>query len=164
MNERLVELASIVSSRLEKRLFAEYGAVFATTAAPPPTIVFETSSQVEAFQSSLNLKEGVFGDFEVQLQEEALNALSAAAAEAAKRGFDITARAADSGGRSYDDTVRLWLRNVNRGLEHWETQSRIDAERAKSIRGLPPVDQISVILDLEENDELFFGTFFDRSI
>jgi hypothetical protein len=164
MNHRLVELASSVSSRVEKRLFAEYGAVFATTATPPPAIIFENSSQVDAFQSTLTLKTGVFGDYEIQLQEEALNALWAAAAESARIGFNVTARAADSGGRSYDDTVRLWLRNVSHGLEHWESESKIAQERAKSIRNLSPVEQVGVILDLEENQKLFFGTFFDRSI
>src|SRR5262245_15810388 len=164
MNHRLVELASSVSSSVEKRLFAEYGAVFATTATPPPKILFENSSQVDAFQSTLILKAGVFGDYEIHLQEEALNALSAAAAESPKIGVDITARAADSGGRSYDDTVKLWLRNVNRGLEHWEGERMISPERAKSIRDMSPVEQVEVILDLEESEELFFGTYFDRSI
>jgi len=164
MNHRLVELASSVSSRVEKRLFAEYGAVFATTATPPPTIIFANSIQVDAFQSTLTLKTGVFGDFEIHLQEDALNALSAAAADSARIGFNVTARAADSGGRSYDDTVRLWLRNVSRGLDHWESESRIAQQRAKSIRDLSPVEQVGVILDLEENEKLFFGTFFDRSI
>ena len=164
MNRRLVELASSESSSVEKRLFAEYGAVFATTATPPPTILFENSSQVDAFQSTLILKSGFFGDFEIQLQEEALKALSAAAAESRKIGVDITARAADSGGRSYDDTVKLWLRNVNRGLEHWEGERMISPDRAKSIRDMSPVEQVEVILDLEESEKLFFGTFFDRSI
>jgi hypothetical protein len=164
MNERLVELASSVSSRVEKRLFAEYGAVFATTAAPPPTILFENATQVDAFQSSLTLKTGVFGSYQVQLQEVALDALSVGAAESAKLGCGITARAADSGGRSYEDTVRLWLRNVNRGLEQWETQAKLTPEQANSIRALAPVDQVAIILDLEEDEELFFGTFFDRSI
>jgi hypothetical protein len=164
MNQRLVELASSVSSRVEKRLFAEYGAVLATTATPPPTIIFEDSRQVDEFQSTLALKKGFFGDYEIQLQEEALNALSAAAADSGRIGFGITARAADSGGRSYDDTVSLWLRNVNRGLEHWEGLARIAPEQAKSIRTLSPVEQIGVILDIEESKELFFGTFFDRSI
>src|SRR5262245_28381035 len=164
MNHRLVELASSVSSRVEKRLFAEYGAVFATTATPPPAIIFENSSQVNAFQSTLTLKTGIFGDYEIKLQEEAFNALSGAAAESARIGFNVTARAADSGGRSYDDTVKLWLRNVSRGLEHWERESKIAPERSKAIRDLMPVEQVGVILDLEENEKLFFGTFLDRSI
>jgi hypothetical protein len=164
MNDRLVQIASAISSSVEKRLFAEYGAVFTTTATPPPTIIFESPAQVNAFQSSLSLRKAVFGSYEVQLQDLALIALSDAAIESANFGCSISARAADSGGRSYEDTVGLWLRNVKRGLDHWESKSRISPERAQSIRGLAPVEQVGIILELEENEELFFGTFFDRSI
>lgn len=160
----LADLASSLSSPVEKRLFAEYGAVFATTATPPPVIIFDDATQVEAFQSSLSLGRGVFGDHQIQLQAVALAALAGAAAEMAERGGSITARASDAGGRSYVDTVRLWTRNVTRGLEHWEGLGRITRERAQSIRELSPVDQVSAILNLEDTEQLFFGTFFDKSI
>lgn len=160
----LTDLASSLSSPVEKRLFAEYGAVFATTATPPPVIIFDDAAQVEAFQSSLSLGRGVLGDHEIQLQAVALAALAAAAAEMAERGGSITARAADAGGRSYVDTVRLWTRNVTRGIEHWEGLGRITRELAQSIRELSPVGQVSTILKLEDSERLFFGTFFDKSI
>ena len=164
MASSLVDIASSISSLVEKRLFAEYGAVFATTGTPPPAIIFDGGGQVEAFQSSLSLGRAVFGDHEIELQAVALDALSAAALEMADRGGSITARAADAGGRSYMDTVRLWTRNVTRGLEHWEGLGRITPERAHSIRELTPVEQVAAILNLEETDKLFFGTFFDKSI
>ena len=164
MPNSLVDIASSISSLVEKRLFAEYGAVFATTGTPPPAIIFDDTEQVEAFQSSLSLGRGVFGDHEIELQAVALRALSAAALEMADRGGSITARAADAGGRSYMDTVRLWTRNVTRGLEHWEGLGRITRERAHSIRELTAVEQVAAILSLEETDQLFFGTFFDKSI
>ena len=164
MNDCLVKIASSVSSAVEKRLFAEYGAVFATIATPPPTIIFRDPMEVNAFQSSLSLRKTMLGNYEIQLQELALSALLEAAAEAADSGLVISARAADSGARSYEDTVGLWLRNVTRGLDHWEIQGRITAERAQSLRELTPADQVGVILDIEENEGLFFGTFLDRSI
>jgi len=164
MASSLVDIASSISSLVEKRLFAEYGAVFATTGTPPPAIIFDDSEHVEAFQSSLSLGRAVFGDHEIELQAVALGALSAAAVEMADRGGSITARAADAGGRSYMDTVKLWTRNVTRGLEHWEGLGRITRERAHSIRELTPVEQVAAILYLEETDKLFFGTFFDKSI
>ena len=145
-------------------MFAEYGAVFTTTATPPPVIIFDDAAQVEAFQSTISVGRGVFGDYEIQLQRVALDALAAAAAEMAKRGGSITARADDAGGRSYDDTVRLWKRNVSRGLEHWEGLGRISHEQAQMILGLNAVDQVSAILSLEDIEQLFFGTYFDRSI
>jgi hypothetical protein len=160
----LADLASSLSSPVEKRLFTEYGAVFATTAIPPPVIIFDDAAEVEAFQSSLSLGRGVFGDHEIQLQAVALGALAGAAAEMAERGGCITARASDAGGRSYMDTVRLWTRNVTRGLEHWEGLGRITPELAQSLRELRPVDQVSAILNLEDTEQIFFGTFFDKSI
>ena len=160
----MIELASALKTPVEKRLFAEYGAVFATAATPPPVIIFDNATQVEEFQSSLSLSRMVFGDYEVRLQTAAIERLAAAAAERAEQGGTISARSADSGGRSYEDTVALWLRNVTRGLEHWEGLGRLTSARAQTIRDQNPVDQVSTILDLEDNEDLFFGTFFDRSI
>lgn len=164
MTSSLVDIAGSVTSPVEKRLFAEYGAVFATTATPPPAIIFDSAGKVEAFQSSLSLSRAGFGDYEIQLQTDALGALAAAASEIADRGGSITARAADAGGRSYGDTVRLWTRNVTRGLEHWQGLGQITPERAHSIRELTPVEQVAAILNVEETERIFFGTFFDRSI
>ena len=72
--------------------------------------------------------------------------------------------AQDSGGRSYQDTLNLWNRNVTRGLEHWRTEGRITPERAEQIRRLAPMEQVSRILEMEESEQIYFGTFFDKSI
>jgi hypothetical protein len=160
----LANLASSLMSPVERRLFKEYGAVFATKATPPPVIIFSDAAQVEEFQSSLSLGRRTFGEHEVWLQGVALDALEAAASEVADRGGSITARASDAGGRSYADTVGLWLRNVTRGLEHWQGRGRINVQLAQSIRKLSPADQIAAILNLEDTEQLFFGTFFDKSI
>lgn len=160
----LSDLATTLVSPLEKRLFAEYGAIFATTATPPPVIIFRDASQVEEFQSSLSLGWGAFGQHEIGLQRVALDALTVAAAEMAERGGSITARASDAGGRSYEDTVRLWVRNVTRGLEHWQGLGRISTGLAQSIREMCPANQVSAILSLEDTERIFFGTFFDKSI
>src|SRR5437870_5191162 len=164
MKSSLQTVASSISSSVERRLFAEYGAVFATAATPPPGFNFDDAGQVDAFQPSLSLASGYFCEHEIWLQTAALAALSVASSEMAERGGSITARAADAGGRSFEDTVRLWMRNVTRGLEHWKHLERITQERAESIARMSPAEQIAAILNLEESEELFFGTFFDRSI
>src|SRR5262245_22070690 len=146
MTRSLQEIAKSASSTVEKRLFAEYGAMFVTAATPPPTIVFTGSGQVEAFQTSLMVSRGTFGVHEIELQAVALEALTAAATAMAARGGSITARAADAGGRSYEDTVSLWNRNVTRGLEHWQEDGRISPEFAETIRELTPAEQIAAIL------------------
>jgi hypothetical protein len=160
----LLEIASSLSSEVEKRLFAEYGAIFVTTATPPPAVILADKAQVEEFQSSLTLGRSVLGEYEIELQTDAIEALSAAASEIAERNGRITARAADAGARSYEDTVSLWTRNVKRGLEHWRELGRISSGRARAIQQLTPAEQIEAILKLEDSEQLFFGTFFDKSI
>jgi hypothetical protein len=164
MKKELRAIASTTRSAVEMRLFAEYGAIFVTTATPPPVIVFADSNEVEAFQSTLSIRRAHIGDYEIALQAEAMDALVRARSEANDREVRIAARAADSGGRSYEETVGLWLRNVTRGLERWESEGRIAPERAQMIRELAPVDQIALILEMEDQEQIFFGTFFDRSI
>jgi hypothetical protein len=152
------------STSLEKRFFAEYGAIFATTATPPPAIVFTHASQVETFQSALSVARAFFGEYEMELQTDAMASLVKARDEIADLGGSITARAADAGSRSYEDTVRLWTRNVNKGLQHWQGLGRITTEQASSILALRPAEQVSAILGFEEDEEIYFGTFFDKSI
>jgi hypothetical protein len=164
MSALLKTMFGRLSSPVEARLFAEYGAIFVTTATPPPTVIFADTAEVEAFQSRLHVNRARIGDYEITLQAEAMDALIRAAADLNDRAAQLTARAQDSGGRSYQDTLNLWNRNVTRGLEHWQAESRITAELAEQIRGLAPLQQVSRILELEESEQLYFGTFFDRSI
>jgi hypothetical protein len=164
MQTSLIELVATLSSPVEKRLFAEYGAIFITAATPPPKIMFNDAAEVDAFQALLSVDRALFGDHEIELQTKALDALVAAESEMAGRGGAITARAADSGSRSYEDTARLWTRNVTRGLQHWESLGRISAETIQSILKRCTAEQVAAILNLEDTEDLFFGTFFDKSI
>src|SRR5689334_9926573 len=125
MTAVLRERAAQFTSSVEQRLFAEYGAIFVTTAVPPPTIIFAVPAEVEAFQSQLSVSRARLGDYEIPLQADAMDALIRAASEINDREKQITARADDSGGRSYQDTVNLWNRNVTRGLDHWQSEGRI---------------------------------------
>src|SRR6185503_3796690 len=159
MRSPLRDIASGISSSVEKRLFAEYGAIFATAATPPPVIIFSNADQVDEFQSSLQIERGVVGEHEFALQAAALERLLAAVSGIAGRG-SISPRSADSGARSYQETVGLWTRNVRRGLDHWQELGRLTSEHAQHIRELPPVEQVALILDLEDSAQLFFGTFF----
>jgi hypothetical protein len=164
MNEVFAGKLPAVSSPVELRLLSEYGAIFLTRATPPPTIIFADSEEVSSFQSRLETRSALLGDHIMELQAVALDSLLEAADRIRQEGGSITARAADSGRRSYDDTVRLWTRNVTRGLVYWEASGRLGARRASEILSLAPCDQVAVILDLEESEQFFFGTFFDKSI
>ena len=153
-----------ITSLLDIRLAREYGSIFITTATPPPCIVFQDEQQVRDFQSSLAISRHTLSDHPIELQTLAMEALIAAAEQASQGGTSITARAADAGRRSYADTVGLWVRNVQRGLEHWTTAGRINPEHAERVRLLPLAEQVEVVLNMEDTDELYFGTYFDKSI
>jgi len=164
MNAHLAQILASISSSVERRLFGEYGAIFTTTATSPPYVIFASADEVERYQASLVVRRAQIGNYEIELQSEAMEAMLSAARDIEKKGGRITARAADAGARSYRDTVGLWLRNVTRGMEHWESVGRISADRAQVVLGLTPVDQVGVILDMEESEQLYFGTRFDKSI
>jgi hypothetical protein len=153
-----------VTSPLEARLARDYGSIFVTIATPPPCIVFRDEQQVREFQSSVAISRHALGEHTIELQTVAMQALVAAVEDASRSDASITARAADAGRRSYGDTVGLWLRNVERGLDHWVTAGRIDPEQAERVRRLPLSDQVETILNMEDTSELYFGTYFDRSI
>jgi hypothetical protein len=159
--QRFIALAS---SKTGRRLLAEYGAVLVTTATPPPKIVFADEDEVERFQSSVEIARQKIGEFEIELQPAAMAALVDAVNEAAMTGLSITPRSADAARRSYRDTASLWQRNVNRGADHWQALGRISAETALRIREMPVTDQVDFILELEDRDEIYFGTYFDKSI
>jgi hypothetical protein len=161
---RLSEIASGLVTPVERRLFAEYGAIFTTTATPPPRVMFADAATVNAFQATLSVGKSTIGEYPIELQAAALAALVRACEVASSQGLSITARAADAGRRTYEDTVGLWLRNVGRGLDHWLAAEKIDQRQAEFISGLSPVEQVGPILELEDQSQLYFGTFFDRSI
>src|SRR5262245_36161776 len=131
-----------ISSELEARLMAEYGAIFVTAAVPPPKVIFADEAEVISFQASLDKLSEVVGSHRVQLQTKAMNALQSAVVQATAAGASISARSADSGSRSYDDTLALWRRNVSSGLEHWLRQGSLTAEQAEAIRKLPVISQV----------------------
>ncbi|HEU4391325.1 MAG TPA: hypothetical protein VFV34_26235, partial [Blastocatellia bacterium] len=158
------ELIDSLKSPTERRLVKEYGAVLVTRAIAPPSILFRGESEVQAFQSSVDIARARLGEHEIELQRPAMEALLSAATEAGTSGRAITPRAPDSGRRSYQDTVSLWNRNVSRGLDHWEASGRLDSTRAERIRKSSPADQVDLVLEIEEKEALYFGTFFDRSI
>ncbi len=164
MSPRFDQLLGATVSATERRLLLEYGSVFVTKAIPPPVIIFPNANEVERFQSSAPITKAKIGSHQIELQVSAMQALEAAVGDALSAGLAITPRSADSGRRSYEDTVKLWLRNVNRGIEHWIETGRMLADEATAIQRLSAVEQIGVILKIEEERGLYFSTYFDKSI
>ncbi|HEX6125649.1 MAG TPA: hypothetical protein VFZ23_09790 [Pyrinomonadaceae bacterium] len=149
----------------QQRLFREYGAVFVARGGvtPPTRIVYADEADVRRFQDRLDIKSAKIGDFELELQATAMDALLAAIDEANRANLSITPRGADSARRNYDDTVELWRSRVEPALVHWCAEGRITGEAADSIRRLSPFEQVAKVFELEEKG-IFFAKDLSKSI
>jgi hypothetical protein len=145
------------------RILGDYGAVFATTATPPPRVAFASARDVERFQRRVGRASASFEGVDVTLQRPALDALLRAAEEARSLGLRIAPRAADASARSWADSEILWRGRVARAAAHWRDLGRLSLEEADRLPALPTFEQIPAVLGLER-DEIWFSTYFDKSI
>lgn len=149
---------------VEKRILAEYGAVFLTRATPPPKIMFMSEEEVEAFQTEAGSTSAKIGGTTVELQPEAMKALQKASAEAKRKGLEITPRdGAEAAKRSFQKTLSLWNSRFEPALEHWKSRGRLTDEKILHLKSLPIKQQVSEVLALEKQG-IFFNTFFNDSI
>jgi hypothetical protein len=148
-----------------RRLLKEYGAVFVAGGgtAAPKTVVFKDEKEVAAFQAGVQISKEHIGDFDLELQTPAMNALKTARGEAEARGLTITPRSGDSARRNYGDTVGLWASRVEPALVHWVGQSKLDQAEADRIRGLTPYEQVPEVFKLESQG-LYFAKDLSKSI
>lgn len=153
------------TNEIERRLFAEYGALFVARggAVAPERVIFTSEREVGEFQSSLEISKEDVGDFTIELQSTAMKKLKNAVCEAAENDLTITPRAADSARRNYRDTVELWASRVNPALAHWAREGKLTADDAEKIRALSPQKQVAEVLKLEEK-EIFFSKDLRKSI
>lgn len=153
------------SDAIATRLLAYYGAVFVARggAAPPHVLMFSDENAVTKWQASLTTGRTTINKTVVELQSVALAAFIAARAEAQANKLDITPRGTDPAKRDYQETVKWWKSRVEPGLDHWVTPGRLGAEEARRIKNLPPAEQVSEVLHLEDS-VLFFAGNFSRTI
>jgi hypothetical protein len=154
-----------IADPVQARVLADYGAMFVARggAVPPPTVVFSSDDETDSWQASVPTKRERLGQYTVELQAPAMEALLAARDEARARGLDISARGQDAARRSYSDTVKLWLSRVNPALRYWTGKRRISPEESARIGALTPRAQIPEVLELEKQG-IWFSTDFSKSI
>jgi hypothetical protein len=150
---------------VQRRVLADYGAMFVARdpAVPPPTVLFTSDDETDSWQESVPTERERLGQYTVELQAPAMEALLAARDEARLRGLDITARGPDAARRSYSDTVKLWSSRVNPALKHWVGRTRISPSESARIAALAPRAQIPEVLELESRG-IWFSTDFSKSI
>ena len=148
-----------------QRLLAEYGSVFVARGdtIQPDRIIFRDQAEVTAFQEGVSIGSVRFDDLVIELQNPAAEKLAQAKESAQSRGLTITPRGADSGRRSYDETVSLWLSRVEPALEHWTANGRLSNENAENIRRLSPFEQVPIVLSLEEQG-IYFAKDLSKTI
>jgi len=146
-------------------LLREYGAIFVARggATPPPSVIFRSDKEVKEFQNSIPFKTENIGGLPITLQRPAMEELIAAIEHVRGTGLEITPRGADSGSRSYSETVALWESRVEPALDHWTAVGRIDRNQSAEIRKLSAFEQVPVVLQLEGKG-IYFAKDLSKSI
>ena len=147
------------------RLFREYGAVFVARGGviAPDKVVFEDENDVRDFQSRLDIVESRIGEFDLELQSAAMEALRNAIDTASRSGLSIMPRGQDSARRNYEDTIELWKSRVDPALGHWVANGRMSAQQAEHLRSLSPYEQVAEVFALEEKG-IYFAKNLSKSI
>ena len=155
----------VVHDDVERRLLAEYGAMFVAGGGVtvPSTIVFKDEEEVSAFQAKLQSSSENIGGHPMELQHSAIVGMRHALAEAKSSGLSITPRDTDSARRSYDETVGLWASRVDPALKHWVGEGKLAKAEADRIRSMSPYEQVPEVLKLEEKG-IFFAKDLSKSI
>lgn len=159
-------ICDIDEDAIAARVFREYGAVFAAAekVETPPTCIFTSEDEVAAFQKKLDTKKKTINGVEIELQEEAMEALMEAIDEADERGLRITPLdGAIAGRRSFADTLRIWNSRFIPALDYWVAKKRITRDDANRALRMPIREQIAKVVEWESRG-IYFSTNKDRSI
>ena len=126
------------ADRLDDKLLHELGSVFVARGGVtvPDAVVFRDAESVNAFQMRVGSAKAVIGGISIELQPAALEAVLAAESDARQKGLTITPRGTLAARRSYEQTVSLWTKRVEPGLDHWHTRGRISEADVIRIKGL----------------------------
>lgn len=159
---RLDEVCDVDNDPVADRVFREYGAMFVAESGVrlPVKCVFDDESQVQLYQQASNPKTQVIGGVKITLQEQAMDALLDAIAEASKKNLRITPRGGTTAAmRSYQDTVDFWYSRFNPGLTFWVGKGKISRREAEMVRGLATRKQVAQVLEWEKK-----GYYFSKDL
>lgn len=163
---KLVEVCDVDNDPVAKRIFADYGAIFAAAGGVvfPSKCIFQNGAEVRAFQSAARSKAAEIGGVWIELQEAAMNALIEAQTEAQKRNLKITPRGGtEAAKRSYETTVRLWNSRFYPALNYWVGKGKITRRDAEDVKVMPINAQVAKVLKWEEK-KIWFSKDLSKSI
>ncbi len=162
-----------------KRVFREYGAMFVGRDEVFAgfrlinennkikffvNCVFRDEREVSFYQTTIKTKAANIGGTNIELREDAMNALLAAIEEGRPRGLRISPRGGSiSAKRSYQDTARLWDSRFYPALNYWVGKGRISRADAEAAKTAGITEQVKRVLAWEDK-KLWFSKDLSKSI
>ena len=159
-------ICPIDASILARRVFAEYGAIFAATEKVniPPTCIFQDEAAVSSFRSTLKIQQITIRGTNLLLQKDAADALMKVLEDAEIQGITIAPLDGSiAGGRTYYETLRIWNSRFEPALEYWSRRGVTTAEEVAAIRSMKLEQQVEKVIEWETKG-YWFGTNRNGSI
>jgi hypothetical protein len=158
--EIIAKICSINDSPFARRIFSEYGSMFAAAnvVALPPKCMFRDEKQVLDFRQKTQVVALVLNGVFVILQKAAADSLREVLMEAQSRQIRLTPLDGSiAGGRNYWDTVRLWNSRFQPALQYWVRSGSISADEAALMGTTSIEQQVDKVIEWESRG-LWFGT------
>lgn len=157
-----------LSSLVENRIIAEYGAVFLNADAAvkmPDRCRFADEAEVAAYNAEINVSKKTIGGKLIELQKAAMDSLLKVAA---RTGGAITPKGSNPARRSFAAVQISWDKTIDAGADYWTKNAnsaghRLSAEQAETLKSLTGEAQIKTVLELEARGFLFHPEH-DRSV
>ena len=167
LEKRLLnEICPVETNAVARRVFKEYGAVFAADASVriPNKCIYSNESEVQEFQKQLAIKNAIIRGIYIELQKPAMESLLQAIAEVSAKGLTITPLDGSiAARRSYFDTARLWSSRFLPALYYWVSEDKISQEESAAARSARIQKQVEMVIDWESKG-MYFSTNFSKSI
>jgi hypothetical protein len=156
-----------MSSKVERRIFKEYGAVFLNNDAAvkmPNRCRFKDEEEVSAYQENLKTSRKIVGERVIELQQPAMDALLKAIDKAGA----ITPKGNNPARRSFAAVQSSWDGTVKDGAGYWMANAnakgkKLSAGDAKKLNSQTGEAQIKRVFELED-EGFFFHPDRTRSI
>jgi hypothetical protein len=126
--------------------------------------VFRDEREVNSYQTTIKTKSANIGGTNIELREDAMNALLAAIEEGRSRGLRISPRGGSiAAKRSYQDAARLWDSRFYPALNYWVGKGRISRADAEAAKAAGITEQVKQVLAWEDK-RLWFSKDLSKSI
>ncbi len=126
--------------------------------------VFQDEREVNSYQTSIRTKSANIGGTNIELREDAMEALLDAIEDGKDKGVRISPRGGSIGARrSFADTARLWDSRFYPALAFWVGKGKISPKSAEAAKRMTIPEQVEQVLEWEDK-KLWFSKDLSKSI